>query len=90
MQTYDRFGRILAIGDRVEFFRVAGGSTGGNALGWTGGMKGTIRELGGQLGSVLIEHDKRTAYAAPYDVEREWGHTDTVVKIQELGSTRLS
>lgn len=78
---YDRHGAPLAVGDRVEFFRVVGGDDGGDAKGWTGGMPCTVAQLGGDYpGRLLLEHDKRTQYQPPHDVNREWCWPSNVIK----------
>lgn len=79
-QGHDRFGRTVSPGDRAELFRVVNGPTGGEALGWQGGIPGAVRKVsdGGRL---LIEHDQRTRYAAPYDVFAEWQRPEVVVKL---------
>lgn len=81
MNAYDHFGKVVQVGDRVEIFRVHGGSTGGDALGWKGGIPGTVRELGGPCGSYLVELDERAPYAPPRDVKKEWADPRTTVRI---------
>lgn len=83
MQKYDRNGEPLEIGDRVEYFRVSGGDTGGEALGWKGGMPCTVRKFGGPAGHILLEHDERAPYPPPYDVTQEWGESRVIVKMTE-------
>jgi hypothetical protein len=76
---HDRFGNPLVPGDRAELFPVVNGDTGGEALGWKGGIPGVVREISNS-GCLLIEHDQRTQYAPPYDVVAEWQWPNTVVK----------
>ena len=80
MTAYDRNGQQLEAGDRVEYFRVTGGSAGGEALGWTGGMPCTVRETGGPGGDVLLEHDEKAPYPPPHDRKLEWGSPMVMVK----------
>lgn len=78
-QGHDRFGNVVSPGDRAEIFRVAGGSTGGDALGWTGGIPGTVREVDSS-GWLLVELDERSSYPPPYDIKREWSAPTMLVK----------
>jgi hypothetical protein len=80
----DRNGAPLNVEDRVEYFRVEGGRTGGKALGWKGGMLCTVRELGGPGGMVLLEHDEKADYPPPHDRKLEWGSPRVIVKIADM------
>jgi hypothetical protein len=77
---HDHFGRTVVPGDRVELFRVAVGSTGGDALGWKGGIPGTVKGIDG-AGRVLVEHDERATYQAPHDIKWEWSNPAVLVKV---------
>ncbi|MFF4424152.1 hypothetical protein ACFY04_25780 [Streptomyces sp. NPDC001549] len=83
-RTYsDHNGQPLNVGDRVEYFSVINGPSGGDALGWQGGDSGTVAELGGTgypAGMVLVEMDKGTQYPAPHDKVRVWADGYRVVK----------
>ncbi|MFJ7419794.1 hypothetical protein ACIQXD_14435 [Streptomyces uncialis] len=83
--AHDRFGTPLAPGDAVELFRVAGGSTGGDARGWRGGIPGTVAKVNDPQhpGRVLVELDKPTGYPAPNDKALEWAELRTTVKAAE-------
>ncbi|MFE0699424.1 hypothetical protein [Streptomyces sp. NPDC058872] len=69
----------------MEIFRVVNGPTGGDALGWRGGIPGTVAVVDDPQypGRVLVELDAPTGYAAPHDKVREWAPTDTVVRAPE-------
>ncbi|MEU9388660.1 hypothetical protein AB0D86_01500 [Streptomyces sp. NPDC048324] len=81
----DHFGTPLEAGDAVELFRVSGGPTGGDALGWRGGIPGKVATVNDPQypGRVLVELDKPTGYPAPYDKAREWAELSTTVKAAE-------
>ncbi|WP_369189067.1 hypothetical protein [Streptomyces sp. R08] len=83
--TRDHFGNVLEAGDAVEIFRVFNGPTGGDALGWQGGIPGKVVTVTDPQypGRVLVELDKPTGYRAPHDKAREWTEPYTVVKTAE-------
>ncbi|MFB8107272.1 hypothetical protein ACFC3O_31445 [Streptomyces sp. NPDC056007] len=83
--TRDHFGNVLELGDAVEIFRVSGGATGGDALGWRGGIPGKVVALNDPQNprQVLVELDKPTNYPPPYDKAQEWTELRTVVRVAE-------
>jgi hypothetical protein len=76
----DHFGQLLNVGDEVEYFRVYGGSEGGDTKDWKGGMKATVVQLGGDHPDNVVLDLGPSGHAKPYDRRLEWAFPYKVVK----------